>query len=111
MKEVILHGECMAFPSEIPQNAVKFTPNNKYVIVAPSETTGNHHVVDLVDGADWWKTEGDEPKLFMQNTKPTKIRCTLKERHDEITLEPGVWEFGIQQEYDPFAARMRNVAD
>jgi len=107
--EVILHGECMIFNSSIPTNSKKKVVAGKYVIVAPSETKGNHHVVDYLDGVNFY--ENDKGVLFMENTVETKIRCLHADRHDTITLSPGTYEFGSQQEYDPFTARLQNVKD
>lgn len=113
--EVLLHGECMVFPSTLPAAAKKIdkkrivrSNGQKYVIVADSETTGNHHVVDVVDGVDIYENEGS---LFMVNSVGTNIRCLHENRHDTKTLSPGTYEFGSQQEYDPFAARMQKVRD
>ena len=108
MKEVILHGECMVFNSEIPKDA-KTKKVKDYLIVADSETTGNHHVVDAVKGVEFF--EDKEGTIFMKNSKPTKIRCVMKERHDEIELKEGTWEFGIQKEYDYFTESLINVRD
>lgn len=97
----------MIFQSEIPSEAVRININS-YLVIADSETTGNHHVVDASPGVQFFEKGG---KKYMRNTKPTKVRCLHKDRHDEITINPGDWEFGIQQEYDPFAENMRNVRD
>lgn len=108
--EVILHGECMVFPSELPKNVKKSKKSKSgYVIVADSETTGNHHVVDVIDGVDFYEDENGI--LFMESSVETNIRCLHKERHDTITIPAGTYQFGTQQEYDPFAARLQNVRD
>ena len=108
--EVILHGECMVFVSELPSTAKKMKINNKFVIVAPSETTGNHHVVDGCPGVEFF--EGENGTLYMQNSVDTKIRCVIDSRHDEIVIPAGnTYEFGSQMEYDPFAARLQKVRD
>lgn len=107
--DVILHGECMVFASKLPANAKKKSVKTNYVIVADSETTGNHHVVDVMDGVDFY--EDDKGTLFMQSSVDTKIRCVHADRHDAITLPAGTYEFGSQQEYDPFTARMNKVRD
>lgn len=107
--EVILHGECMVFNSNIPSGAKKKIVTGKYVIVAPSETMGNHHVVDYLDGVNFY--ENDKGVLFMENEVETTIRCLHADRHDTITLPAGTYEFGSQQEYDPFTARLQNVKD
>lgn len=106
--EVILHGECMVFAGEIPPTAQPLPCEGPYLIVADSETTGNHHVIDRVEGVEFFQDGG---RRFMKNTKPTQIRCLHEKRHDSITLEPGTYEFGTQQEWDPFAANLRNVRD
>ncbi|MFZ9848289.1 MAG: hypothetical protein ACO3EE_09100 [Flavobacteriales bacterium] len=106
---VILHGECMVFPAKtIPKTAKKKITAN-YVIVAPSETVGNHHVVDVIDGVDFY--EDANSTLFMESSVDTTIRCLHANRHDTITLPAGTYEFGTQQEYDPFTARLQAVRD
>lgn len=108
--KVVLHGECMVFPSEMPSDVTPKKVVGEYLIVADSETTGNHHVVDNIPGAvDFFESSGGT--VFMQNSKPTKIRCVMANRHDAIELEPGTWEFGIQQEYDYFTESLRAVRD
>ena len=107
--EVILHGECVVFPSAVPVGAKKKNVKGEYVIVADSETSGNHHVVDVVDEAEFFEDENGT--LFMSSSKDTQIRCLHAERHSEIKLPAGTYEFGSQQEYDPFAALTRRVRD
>lgn len=106
--EVILHGECMVFASKLPSNLKKME-KKLFIIVAPSETTGNHHVVDVVDGVDFYENESGT--LFMESSVDTTIRCVMAERHDAITIPAGTYEFGSQVEYDPFTARLQKVRD
>jgi hypothetical protein len=107
---VILHGEAMIFPSKLPKNAKSIKPTNEnYHIIADSETTGNHHVVDCNDGTEFFMD--DDGHMFMKNSAPTKVRCLVKERHSEIPLEAGTWEFGIQQEFDHFEQHLQKVRD
>jgi hypothetical protein len=106
---VILHGEAMLFPVELPTDAVEIKPTNSEMhIIADSETTGNHHVIDMVPGTKVYRS-GD--RTFISNSEPTRVRCVHANRHDAITMAPGVWEVGIQQEYDHFAQNMRAVRD
>jgi hypothetical protein len=107
LNDVILHGECTVFLSALPKSAKKLNVGT-HVIVADSETTGNHHVVDVLDGVDFYQ---DGETKYMVSTVETQIRCVLAERHDAIVLPPGTYEFGFQQEYDPFTARMNKVRD
>lgn len=107
--QCVLHGECLLFPSTLPEGAVKIkTTNDQFHIVADSETTGNHHVIDINDSVNFYNAGG---VTYMVNTKPTKIRCVLQDRHSPIDLEPGVWECGTQLEYDYFAQNLRAVRD
>lgn len=108
--EVILHGECMVFRSSIPSDAKKITHiiQNR-LIVAPSETTGNHHYVEVNEFTEAFQSPNGT--LFIKNTKPTNIKCVIDSRHSTIPLPPGTYEFGSQQEYDPFTARMNKVRD
>lgn len=107
---VILHGEAMIFGSALPEDVIEINPSNKeYHIIADSETTGNHHVVDAVPGVRFFKASGGT--MYMQNENETSVRCVIKDRHDAITISPGTWEFGIQQEYDHFAQNLRAVRD
>jgi hypothetical protein len=108
----VLHGECIVFESKIPKDAVleKAKEGATFMIVAESEVTGNHHVIDLKPGnAVQFFRAGN--KRFMRNTVPTEIRCVVAERHTAITLPPGEHEIGIQQEFDYFTQAKRNVQD
>jgi hypothetical protein len=107
--EVILHGEAMLFSSELPADAVEIKPTNaQYHIIADSETTGNHHVVDMVKGTKVFQSGN---RLFIKNEKPTNVRCVHPNRHDAVTLNPGVFEISRQQEYDHFEQNLRAVRD
>src|SRR5690606_23066998 len=93
--KLILHGEAMVFQSTIPDNATPLFVEEK-LIVADSEITGNHHVIDKEEGVEFFQLGN---RRFMRNTKPAKIRCVHSSRHDEIVLKPDQWEFGTQQEF------------
>lgn len=106
---VILHGEAMIFQSKLPSTASQIKPSNKqYHIIADSETTGNHHVIDNIPGTTFYRA-GDT--MYMENTAKTNVRCVLADRHDTIAIEPGTWEFGIQKEYCHLTQQLTNVRD
>lgn len=109
--EVRLHGEVFFFPSQLPPSAKEIEPShpNKGIhILADSETTGNHHVLDLKPSTKLYEVDGS---IFMTCDEESSVSCVVEERHDTITLDPGVWEFGIQQEYDHLAQHLRQVRD
>lgn len=105
----ILHGECLIFESKLPKDAQEENLPDGDVIIADSETTGNHHVIEKRPGVKFY--HNSKGTRFMKNTIPTQVKCVLTDRHDEITLQPGVWEIDFQQEYDYFTESLRNVRD
>jgi len=109
MNKAILHGEVLIHRiKELPDSASKLNLSCDYHIIAPSETTGNHHVVDVKEGVEFYTKDG---VLYLKNETETSVRCLIKERHDAITLEPGIWEIDKQQEYDYLTQEKRAVAD
>lgn len=110
-KQVILHGEAMLFPSQLPSDAEPIQSSHaEYHIIADSETTGNHHVIDSVPGVRYFRSKSTG-NVFVENTKPTKVRCVHPNRHNAITIEPGVWETTQQLEYDHFSKNLEKVRD
>ena len=99
----------MIFHSTIPEGATEIrSSRDDYHIIADSETTGNHHVIDTVPGTRYFK---HDDTMYMKNTNETRVRCVLTDRHDTIEIEPGTWEFGIQKEYCHLTQQLTNVRD
>jgi hypothetical protein len=105
----ILHGECLITRAEIPKGAKKEILKGQFTIIAESEVTGNHHVIDLKKGVNFYKSS--DGTRFMKNSVPTEVKCVIADRHTAITLDPGSWQVGFQQEYDYIAEAQRNVRD
>lgn len=80
-----------------------------YIRIAESEVTGNHHRV-LVKNKDVEFYEKDEI-LYAKVNEPTTVGCVIKERHDDVILPTGIWEFRKAQEFDPLEQELRSVAD
>jgi len=86
---------------------------NGAYIISHSET-GHHHVLDRADAEVMERTR-DVPagmriiQAIVRN--PTRLRQTAGVPHGEIELEPGVYEFRIAREHDPFREEARRVAD
>jgi hypothetical protein len=104
----ICHGECIIFESKIPAEGIEEKNEGEFVIVANSETTGNHHVIDMAPDVKFFTHEG---KRFMKNSSPATVRCVMADRHDALAIPAGEWEVGIAQEFDYFTKAKRNVAD
>lgn len=106
----ILHGECLIFPTSIPKGAKEVDlKGEKTLIVAESEVTHNHHVIDIEPGMQLLEHEG---KRYLNSPKSSAtVRCVIAERHKPITLPPGTYELGFQQEFDYFKMELSNVRD
>ena len=109
------HGEVIFLEIEdLPESVRKLIPSSEMIaggglIVGQSETSGNHHCVEMVDGVEFFERDGT---LYMKNTKPTKAFCSLdRARHPDVELEPKVWKIKIQKEFDLLERARRNVAD
>ena len=104
------HGELGIFQTNkaIPEGANRVKAKDGRYIVADSETTGNHHCVEEKEGVELYEKDG---VLYLKNEVPVDVYCVIKERHDNITLEPGVWEIEPAKEYDYLSREVRNVAD
>lgn len=109
--KAILHGECLVFESVIPPDAILERDNNgETVIIAPSETTGNHHVIRNSDNVKFYHNS-DRSRRFVSSTDPISVECVIKDRHDQIVLPAGDYEIGFQQEFDYLAMQSQQVRD
>ena len=109
---VILHGECAIKQcGSIPSTAKpELLGEIGQTIIANSEVTGNHHVIDLAPGVEFFKDEKTNTR-YMRNTTEATVRCVISERHSAVAIPVGDWVIGTQQEYDYVAEAMRNVQD
>ena len=108
---VVVHGEAFMFHSKLPDDAVEISPSNiNYHIIADSETTGNHHVVDWNEDVTFYESVKTKIR-YMVNKKPTNVRCVDTKRHSPIKLGSNTWEFGVQKEYDHFTKNLQKVQD
>lgn len=110
MKKTYSHGELCIFESNesIPVDAKKMKASKIGYIVANSETTGNHHVVEEKEGIEIYEKNG---VMYLKADVEVDVFCVIKERHDKITLEPGTYKMKPAKEYDYYTLQKRNVAD
>jgi len=120
LKGYIGHGEAVfAEIDSIPADAKPLQINSsmlagKGLIVAQSETSGNHHCVELEREGKALNVQFFEKDgiLYMKNGEPTKVYCSLdRTRHPEDTIRPSNWAIKIQKEFDLVERARRNVAD
>jgi hypothetical protein len=77
--------------------------------LADSEVTSNFHLLEDKPGVELF--EDSNGVLWLKNDVPCDVFCAIKERHDNITLEPGIWEIDRAQEYDYMTDLNRKVSD
>lgn len=108
--KTVFHGEVTIHKvNELPKGLKKAKLfNKKSYKLADSETTGNHHLLEAKEGVDLYEKDGI---LYLKNEVPVDIYCAIKERHDNITLEPGIWEIDKAQEHDYLTGMKRDVSD
>lgn len=85
--------------------------NSKGFIISHSEQ-GHHHIlggnvevmerIGVPEGARILHAIVKEPATLFQDAAAP---------HDPVTLDPGLYEFRIKREFDPFAEQARRVAD
>lgn len=114
-REVIgAQGEITLFRvSEMPAGLVPLGEKDKAgrPIISHSES-GHHHVLDR-DVAVLEKA--DPPAgmriLYALLEEPTALIQSADQPHGQHDLPPGIYEFRIAREFDPFSEQVRQVAD
>lgn len=117
MKRVIgQQGECKIFkidaiPEGITTSEVEKTQAGDWII-SHSER-GHHHVIG--GGCDVMERTNDVPQgmqiLYAIVKDPDQMRQDAQVPHDKVDLDPGIYEFRIAREWNPFIEQARRVAD
>lgn len=113
-EEIYLHGEVLIKKVKgfIPDDVKKAAAINGSYKVADSETTGNHHLLEEMEGIDVFEKDG---MFYVRPSKPMTVRCVDEKRHDRITLAPceegEFYLFDRQQEVDHLTEEVRSVRD
>lgn len=85
--------------------------NEKGWIISHSEQ-GHHHILggdcEVLERAD---APAGARVLYAIVKEPTKLFQDAAVPHSPVPLDPGIYEFRIKREYDPFAEQARRVAD
>lgn len=81
-------------------------------IISHSES-GNHHLLDVPGVTVLEKPDAPEGMriLYALLDKPVRLFQDAGDAHGEHVLEPGIIEFRIAREFDPFSEQVRRVAD
>jgi len=90
---------------ELPGSLKKVDKKLRGYVLAEGETSGHAHVI--TDDVELYERDGT---LYLSVTKPEGVAVTHEE-HLPVTLEPGFYEIGIVQEFDPFSEQVKKVVD
>ena len=83
----------------------------KGYVISHSES-GHHHVLTGGDVMERTSKVPEGMKVFYAILeKPESFIQDSANPHGSFALEPGVYEFRVSREYDPFAEQARRVAD
>lgn len=117
MKRTVIaqQGEAKVFRIDaLPKNMqtrVAERTTSGAAIISHSES-GHHH---CISGAEVLERIDNVPAgmaiLYAIVKDPTALRQDAASPHGEIKLDPGLYEFRVSREYDPFAEQVRRVAD
>ena len=110
-RKTYCHGEVIIVKAcNLPENLKKVSQRKEgNYLLADSEVTNNFHLLEAKDGVELF--EDKNGVLWLKNDVNVDVFCAIKERHDNITLEPGIWEIDRAQEFDYLTNMKRSVAD
>jgi len=94
---------CLKRLNSLPPGKTKVISKNK-IVLAEGETTGHFHGL----------MEKDSELLEIDGVRilNLKKKSTLKhQEHKPITLDAGIWQIGVVNEYDYFSQMKRKVVD
>lgn len=82
-----------------------------HAIISHSES-GHHHVVpdaEVMERID--NVPAGMAILYAIVKNPTALKQDAANPHGEVKLDPGIYEFRVSREFDPFAEQIRRVKD
>lgn len=105
------HGELRIVRYKTKKIKGDLITSDEDIILADSETTGNHHMLEMKPGVQVWNDKQSD-KFLIKVDNSTKIYCVHENRHDDYTLDEGYfYEIYRAREYDHFLQRKREVVD
>lgn len=96
----------------LPEYETKPTPKGAKGFIISHSESGHHHV--LTDG-DVMERSADVPPgmqiFYAILAAPAEFIQDAANPHGGYELDPGIYEFRVSREFDPFAEQARRVAD
>lgn len=99
--------------TSLPANVTPLAPEKGKFIIGHSET-GHHHVMTLDRKQAFEATKAPEGmRILYANLEAAGelVHERGHDTHETISFEPGIYEFRLGREYDPYAELARQVAD
>lgn len=97
----------------IPADAqTRATPRSAFGYIISHSESGHHHVLtggDVMERTD--KVPAGMQIFYAILDAPESFVQDAPNPHPGFDLDPGVYEFRVSREYDPFAEQARRVAD
>ncbi len=103
-KNTAQQGDVLLKRVEALPAGTRKTVNKNKLVLAGSESAGHYHGIDS-DGSTLVEVDG----VRFINIQP--LTDLLHQEHNPITLDGGIWQVGIVNEYDYFAKMVRKVID
>lgn len=102
----IQHGENVLVPvSKLPNGKIVET---KIVIVGHSET-GHHHVLTSTVPMNVVEVED---RMYVEVMLDSLLKHKkAQDKHDTLTVKPGIWEIKHKKEYNPITKALSRVFD
>lgn len=97
----------------LPESETKvFTERTEKGWIISHSESGHHHIL----GGECEVMERTEAPagariLYAIVKEPTRLFQDAATPHEPVSLDPGIYEFRIKREFDPFAEQIRRVAD
>ena len=99
---------------KVPHGLIPVSAENSLLIVSHSER-GHHHGFRDNGGITLMERTKDVPTgmkiLYAIIENPTELIQDASAPHETIKFDPGIFEFRISREFNPFAEEARRVAD
>ena len=101
-------GDVLFFKVDsLKENLKPVQPRNRGYVLADGEATGHAHTICDCGNVEMYEDENGT--LFLKVTE--KKESVTHEEHNTVTIEPGIYEIGIVNEYDPDEEEIRKVRD
>lgn len=110
MKQDYRHGDVILVAlDKLPKTSLKKVASGKDYVLAEGEVTGHKHVITAERGTKVEILKDDNGRYYLKVND--KAATLTHQEHNALTVEPGIYLVGKEQEHDYFAKENRRVFD